>query len=71
MARKKTAEDKGIGCIGSFRTKRAEAIKDFIEGSGAPWRFWKKKWNFRCVKAICSVETWESIDSILMNENGI
>lgn len=35
----------------SFRERKREAIRDFIEGSGNSWKYWKKHFNFRAVRA--------------------
>jgi len=35
----------------TFSRTRKEAIANFIEGSGWPWWKWKRKYNFRVVKA--------------------
>lgn len=35
----------------TFSRTRSEAIKNFIQGSGSDWSFWKRKFNYRCVKA--------------------
>lgn len=39
----------------TFRPYRKEAIADFINGSGANWKYWYRKYNFRFVKATQSV----------------
>lgn len=41
----------------SFRQTRSESIKAFIDGSGQSWRYWQRKYNFRCVKASCVIST--------------
>lgn len=51
-----TAQSKYI-VPSSFRTTRAESIKAFVEGSGNSWRYWKRNYNFRCVKASCVIST--------------
>ena len=38
-------------CSYTFQSKRTEAIKSFIKDSGNNWEYWKRKYNFRCVKA--------------------
>lgn len=39
----------------TFSIKRSEAIKKFISGSGSDWNYWKKKYNFRVVRADTTV----------------
>lgn len=39
----------------TFSYKRSEAIKMFISGSGNDWNYWKKKFNFRVVRADTTV----------------
>ncbi len=36
---------------GTFERTRSGYIKSFVAGSGDAWKFWKKKYNFRVVKA--------------------
>lgn len=40
----------------TFRRTRKEAIKDFISGSASDWRYWYRKYNFRCVKAESTIK---------------
>lgn len=35
----------------TFSGRKKDAIQKFIEGSGASWRYWYRKYSFRCVKA--------------------
>jgi len=35
----------------TFRLTRKESISEFINGSGSSWKYWYRKFNFRCVKA--------------------
>lgn len=35
----------------TFSVNRSQAIKKFIDGSGHDWDYWKKKFNFRVVRA--------------------
>lgn len=35
----------------TFSATRTKAIKNFICGSGNHWRYWRKKYNFRVVRA--------------------
>ena len=35
----------------TFRKTRSLAIAAFVEGSGQSWSYWKKKFNFRCLRA--------------------
>jgi hypothetical protein len=44
----------------TFKHTRKEAITEFLKGSGSPWRYWRDKYNFRCVKAI-------SVISVILN----
>lgn len=39
----------------TFSSKRTNAIKKFIDGSGNDWIYWKVKYNFRVVKSTQSV----------------
>lgn len=43
----------------SFRKTRSKCIADFVANSGETWRGWKRKYNYKCVKA-------ESIIKILI-----
>ena len=36
---------------GTFERTRSGSIKLFVAGSGNDWKYWKKKFNFRVVKA--------------------
>jgi len=53
---KHPANEKAMFFPESFRVTRKEAIQDFIKGSGNPWEYWRKKMNFRCVKAESTVK---------------
>lgn len=44
---------------GSFRYTRRECVADFISGSGQTWKYWRNKFNFRCVKAEETLKTLE------------
>lgn len=35
----------------TFSATRTNAIKQFINGSDATWRYWRDKWNFRVVRS--------------------
>ena len=35
----------------SFRVLKRDSIAEFIKGSGSDWKFWKKNYGFRCVRA--------------------
>jgi hypothetical protein len=41
----------------SFAYLRKDAIKKFCEGSGNEWKYWHKKFNFKCVKAQSFIQT--------------
>lgn len=41
----------------SFARTRKGAINQFVEGSSASWKYWRAKWNFRVIKAKCTIET--------------
>jgi hypothetical protein len=36
----------------SFATTRSRSIQKFINGSGMSWKYWYRKFNYRCFKAI-------------------
>lgn len=42
-----------------FRLTRQQCISSFIEGSGENWKYWYRKYNFRCVKAKMTIITDE------------
>ena len=42
----------------TFRYTRKESIKAFIWGTGSSWKYWYRTWNFRCVKAECTIVTY-------------
>ena len=33
------------------------SIKKFVEGSGAKWEYWKRKFNFQCRKVTVTITT--------------
>lgn len=35
----------------TFSPTRTKAIAKFIKGSNTQWRYWYRKFNFRCVRA--------------------
>lgn len=35
----------------TFRGMKKDAIAAFCKDSGSPWSYWKRKYNFSCVKA--------------------
>lgn len=41
----------------TFAQTRKESIGLFCKGSGKEWRYWYRKWNFRCVKAEIIIST--------------
>jgi len=43
----------------TFANTRTESIKLFIKGSGQSWKYWYRKYNFRCVKAESTIKTIE------------
>ena len=43
--------------VDSFRARKKDAIKYFIEGSGNTWKYWRERYNFRCVKAEMIIKT--------------
>ena len=43
----------------SFQYLRREAIRQFCAGTNSPWKYWRKEYNFRCVKAIQTIKTQE------------
>jgi len=40
----------------TFRYTRRGSIASFIQGSGNSWKYWYQKYNFRCVKAMSTIE---------------
>jgi hypothetical protein len=42
---------------GSFRTKKTRCIKDFVQGSGGDWNYWKNKYGFKAVRATQTITT--------------
>ena len=40
----------------SFARSRSQAIKNFISGSSADWKYWREKWNYRVIKAKSTIE---------------
>ena len=40
----------------TFKFKRTDSISEFCKGLGSSWRYWKDKYNFRCVKATSTIE---------------
>lgn len=41
-------------CEDTFSRTRKEAISKFINGTNSSWKFWYRKYNFRCKR--CAVE---------------
>ncbi|OJV17951.1 MAG: hypothetical protein BGO30_08385 [Bacteroidetes bacterium 41-46] len=41
----------------TFAPTRSESIKLFIKGSGNSWKFWYRRYNFKCVRANCQIST--------------
>ena len=41
---------------GSFRQLRKHAISDFVYGTNSTWAYWKRKYNFKCVKSKSTIE---------------
>jgi hypothetical protein len=41
---------------GTFSRKRTDSISLFIKGSGSNFRYWKEKFNFKCVRAESIIE---------------
>jgi len=39
----------------SFASTRKRSIQLFVEGSGADWRYWYRKYNFRCKRATSNI----------------
>jgi uncharacterized protein (DUF2237 family) len=46
-------------CNHTFCSKRTESIKSFIKDSGNTWEFWKRNYNFRCVKAESQITIYQ------------
>jgi hypothetical protein len=42
----------------TFSWTRKEAIAKFIKDSGSPWTYWRKKYNFRAVRAEQTIKTF-------------
>jgi len=40
----------------SFAYTKNGCIKEFINGSGHTWEYWRRKYNFRCVRAIMTIK---------------
>jgi len=38
-------------CESTFSRTRKEAIEKFTQGSNQQWKYWYRKYNFRCVRA--------------------
>lgn len=43
-------------CHDEFAYMRRECIENFIKGSSHPWKYWYRKFNYRCVKATRTIE---------------
>jgi hypothetical protein len=44
--------------VGStFSRTKSRAINSFIEGTSKPWNYWKKEYNYKCVKATSKITT--------------
>lgn len=41
----------------SFAFTKNGSIKAFIKGSGESWGYWRRKYNFRCVRASMNITT--------------
>jgi len=41
----------------SFSYSRKGAIETFVNGSANNWAYWRRKWNFRAVKAEATIVT--------------
>lgn len=41
----------------TFSYLRMDAIKRFCDGSGSDWKYWREKFNFRCVRATQRITT--------------
>lgn len=41
----------------SFRRLKRQCIKDFCDGSGSDWKYWRTKFNFQCVKVESTIKT--------------
>jgi len=41
----------------SFAFTKNGCIKNFIKGSGETWEYWRRKYNFRCVRATMTINT--------------
>lgn len=41
----------------TFSITRKKAIETFIKGSGATWAHWKRKYNFKAIKATSTITT--------------
>jgi hypothetical protein len=41
----------------SFATTRNESIRLFVGNSGNAWKYWYRKYNYRCVKAQSIIST--------------
>lgn len=40
----------------TFSRTRKQAIKEFCDGSELDWQYWRKNYNFRCVKAVQTIK---------------
>ena len=48
---------KGFIFPDSFYRTRREALDSFLEGDDLGWKYWRDKYNFRCVRATMTIET--------------
>ena len=42
--------DNGHPYLSTLKYYKRESINEFITGSQEPWRYWRDKWRFRCIK---------------------
>lgn len=43
----------------TFSHKRSDAVKRFVAGSDNTWEYWRKKFNFRVVRADIQITCYE------------
>lgn len=43
----------------TFRAYRRDAIAAFLQGTNETWETMRKKYNYKCVKATCTITTNE------------
>lgn len=44
-------------CDSTMSERKSDSIQKFISGSGSPWRYWKKRFNFCCEQVTVTIKT--------------